>query len=193
PIPRKNVGESEGSFAAELHIGVSASAVGRELLGPVATNLIIGLVAIIGAAIEAIGSANLLLRPLEAISTSIDRLGRPDESGTIGDLPSDQMVTGVTARLRQLGERLAGERSELEIMRGRLRQVISHLEERLLLINSEGRVILASPDAGEILGGKAIDLSRLPLDDTHGQNHPLHLTGEQPFGEVRSIDITPLH
>ena len=50
----------------------------------------------VGAAIVAIGSANLLLQPLEAISTSIDRLGFPDEPGTIGDLPNDQMVTGVT-------------------------------------------------------------------------------------------------
>ena len=72
---------SDGAFAAVLHIGVSASAVGKELLGPIATNLIIGLVAIIVAAIVAIGSANLLLRPLEAISTSIDQLGLPDESG----------------------------------------------------------------------------------------------------------------
>jgi len=193
PIPRKNVGESEGSFAAELHIGVSASAVGRELLGPVATNLIIGLVAIIGAAIVAIGSANLLLRPLEAISTSIDRLGRPDESGTIGDLPSDQMVTGVTSRLRQLGERLAGERSELEIMRGRLRQVVSHLEERLLLINREGRVILASPDAEQILGLNDVELSGLPIDETLGSDHPLVATVERAFNERRSIARTTLH
>jgi signal transduction histidine kinase len=184
---------NDGPFAAELHIGVSASAVGRELLGPVATNLIIGLVAIVGAAIVAIGSANLLLRPLEAISTSIDRLGLPDESGTIGDLPRDQMMTGVTSRLRQLGERLAGERSELEIMRGRLRQVVSHLEERLLLINREGRVILASPDAELILGLNDVELSGLPIDETLGADHPLVVTVERAFNERRSIARTTLH
>ncbi|PYT04640.1 MAG: hypothetical protein DMF60_14710 [Acidobacteria bacterium] len=179
--------DSEGSLVGELHIGVSASAVWRELLRPVATNLFIGLLAIVGAAIVAIGSANLLLRPLEAISTSIDRLGLTDESGTIGDLPQDQMVTGVTARLRQLGERLAGERSELEIMRGRLRQVVSHLEERLLLINREGRVILSSPDAEQTLGLTNVDLSGLPIDETLGADHPLVVTVERAFNERRSI------
>ena len=193
PIASKNTGETEGSFAADLHIGVSASAVGHELLGPVATNLIIGLVAILGAAIVAIGSANLLLRPLEAISTSIDRLGLPDDSGAIGDLPSDQMMTGVTSRLRQLGERLAGERSELEIMRGRLRQVVGHLEERLLLINREGRVILASPDAELILGLNDVELSGLPIDETLGADHPLVATVERAFNERRSIARTTLH
>ena len=183
---------SDSPFAAELHIGVSASAVGQELLGPVAMNLIIGLVAIVGAAIVAIGSANLLLRPLEAISTSIDRLGLTDESGTIGDLPQDQMVTGVTSRLRQLGERLAGERSELEIMRGRLRQVVSHLEERLLLINREGRVILASPDAEQILGLTGVELGGLPIDETLGADHPLVATVERAFNERRSIARTTL-
>lgn len=179
--------------AGELHIGLSTAAVRRELLSPVATNLIIGLLAIVGAAIVAISSANLLLRPLEAISTSIDRLGLADESEQDYDLPRDQMVTGVTARLRQLGERLAGERSELEIMRGRLRQVVSHLEERLLLINREGRVILASPDAEEILGIKDTELSGLPIDETLGRDHPLVITVERAFNERRSIARATLY
>ncbi|MFY9553699.1 MAG: ATP-binding protein [Blastocatellia bacterium] len=185
----------KGSFSGELHIGVSASAVQKELLTPVAINLTIGLLAIVGAAIVAISSANLLLRPLEAISTSIERLGRPDESSAISDLdmPRDQMVTGVTARLKQLGERLAGERSELEIMRGRLRQVMSHLEERLLLINREGRVILASPDAEQILGVNDVELSGLPIDETLGRDHPLVTTVERAFNERRSIARTTLH
>lgn len=185
--------DREGSFAGELHIGISTAAVRRELLSPVATNLIIGLLAIVGAAIVAISSANLLLRPLEAISTSIDRLGLAGESGQDYDLPRDQMVTGVTTRLRQLGERLAGERSELEIMRGRLRQVVSHLEERLLLINREGRVILASPDAEEILGVKDAELSGLPIDETLGRDHPLVVTVERAFSERRSIARATLH
>jgi PAS domain S-box-containing protein len=184
--------ENEGAFAAELHIGISASAVWKQLLKPIATNLIIGLVAIVAAAIVAIGSANLLLRPLEAISTSIDQLGLPAESGTI-DPTRDQMVTGVTSRLRQLGERLAGERSELEIMRGRLRQVVSHLEERLLLINREGRVILASPDAEQILGLNDIEITGLPIDETLGADHPLVITVERAFSERRSVARTTLH
>lgn len=183
------------SFAGELHVGVSAAQVRSQLLSPVAVNLIIGLLAILGAAVVAIGSANLLLRPLEAISTSIDRLGLADQSAPISDigLPRDQMVTGVTARLKQLGERLAGERSELELMRGRLRQVISHLEERLLLINREGRVILASPDAEQILGLEDVELGGLPIDETLGADHPLVVTVERAFNQRASIARTTLH
>ena len=189
----QRIEEKDGPFLAELHIGVSASMVGKELIQPVVMNLVIGLIAIIGAALVAIGSANLLLRPLEAISTSIDRLALTDAPGTMGDLPQDQVVTGVTARLRQLGERLAGERSELEIMRGRLRQVVSHLEERLLLINREGRVILASPDAEQTLGLNDVELGGLPIDETLGRDHPLVATVERAFSERRSIARTTLH
>jgi len=188
----QRIEEKDGPFLAELHIGVSAAMVRKELIGPVLMNLVIGLIAILGAALVAIGSANLLLRPLEAISTSIDRLALTDAPGTMGDLPQDQVVTGVTARLRQLGERLAGERSELEIMRGRLRQVVSHLEERLLLINREGRVILASPDAEQTLGLNGIELSGLPIDETLGRDHPLVATVERAFSERRSIARTTL-
>ncbi|HSO75579.1 MAG TPA: ATP-binding protein [Blastocatellia bacterium] len=181
--------ESENSFSCELHIGVSAAAVKAELLSPIATNLIIGLLAILGAAIVAIISTNLLLKPLEVISTSIDRLGLAEDSSAISGarLPPDQMVTGVTARLRELGERMAGERSELEIMRGRLRQVISHLEERLLLINREGRVMLVSPDAEQILGVHNTELTGLPIDESLGRDHPLVELIERSFGERRSI------
>jgi PAS domain S-box-containing protein len=187
--------DSEGVFTGVLHIGISSSAVQRELRTPVATNLIIGLLAIVGAAIVAISSANLLLRPLEAIATGIDRLGIEGEPVPINDadLPRDIMVTGVTTRLKQLGARLAGERSELELMRGRLRQVISHLEERLLLINREGRVILASPDAEQILGVNDIELTGLPIDESLGLNHPLVETVERAFSERRSVARTTLH
>jgi PAS domain S-box-containing protein len=195
PIPHKATNDWEAPFAGDLHIGVSASVVQKELLSSVAKNLIIGLLAIVGAAVVGISSANLLLRPLQAISTSIDRLGLPDEPARISadDLPRDQMVTGVTARLRQLGERMAGERSELELMRGRLRQVISHVEERLLLINREGRVILASPDAEQILGLTDVELTGLPIDETLGVDHPLVATVERAFSQRQSIARTTLH
>jgi len=182
-------------FAGALHIGVSSTAMRNELIKPIETNVIVGLLAIVGAAIVAISSANLLLKPLEAIATDIDRLGVDGEPQSINNvkLPHDEAVTGVTTRLKQLGERLAGERSELELMRGRLRQVISHLEERLVLINREGRVILASPDAEQILGVQDIELTGLPIDESLGSNHPLVETVERAFSERRSVARTTLH
>ncbi len=173
----------------KLHIGVSATQISRELTSPIVQNILIGLLAIIVAAIVAGISANHLLRPLAFISSSIDRLemeGSPEAAFT-GKVPHDEVVTGVTARLKQLGARIADERSELEIMRGRLRQVIGHLEDRLLLINREGRVILASPDAEEILGLKDMELTGLPIDESLGSNHPLVNLVERSFNERRSI------
>jgi signal transduction histidine kinase len=181
--------EGEGGLESQLHIGVSSAGVRRELFQPIASNLIIGLLAILGAAIVAITSANLLLKPLEVIQKRIDLLGLEGGSALLDeeDLPRDEMVTGVATRLRQIGERLAGERSELAIMRGRLRQVISHLEERLLLINREGRVILASPDAEQILGVNDFELTGLPIDESLGIDHPLVVTVERAFSERKSI------
>ncbi|HJQ24893.1 MAG TPA: ATP-binding protein [Blastocatellia bacterium] len=182
-------------FRSRLHIGISAAALRAELRSPIRNNLIIGLLAILGAAVVAISSANLLLRPLKAIATDIDRIGMEGEAEPIQEasLPKDDVLTGVTSRLKQLSERLAGERSELELMRGRLRQVISHLEERLLLINRDGRVILASPDAEQILGLNDIEMTGLPIDETLGANHPLVETVERAFSERKSVARTTLY
>jgi signal transduction histidine kinase len=186
---------SAAAQGLELHVGVSTAGLLRELNAPILTNLIIGLVSVIFAAIVAISLANLLLRPLEAISTSIDHLSLGTKPVPMGEvrLPRDEMVTGVATRLRQLGERLAGERSELEIMRGRLRQVISHLEERLLLVNREGRVILASPDAEQVLGVDSVDWTALPLSETLGRSHPLFDLVDRAFSERRSFARTSIH
>lgn len=188
-------GGEDTSFKGRLHIGISAATLRQELRSPIKNNLIIGLLAILSAAIVAISSANLLLRPLEAIATNIDRIGMEGEATPIQEkaLPKDDMVTGVTTRLKQLSERLAGERSELELMRGRLRQVISHLEERLLLINREGRVILASPDAEQILGLHDVELTGLPIDESLGANHPLVETVERAYSERKSVARTTLY
>jgi PAS domain S-box-containing protein len=179
----------DDSLPGELRIGVSAVAIRREVLRPIVTNLFIGLLALLGATIVAITSANLLLRPLKAISTSIEKLERGEQpaSSPKPNLARDNAVSGVTTRLRQLGERLAGERSELEMMRGRLRQVISHLEERLLLINREGRVILASPDAERLLGIRENEITGLRIDEVLGAAHPLVDVIEQAFSERRSV------
>jgi len=174
---------------AQVHIGISTKVVRGELRSPIETDLLIGLVAIIGAAVFGIISADSLLKPLAAITTSIDRLSVGDNP-TVPDskrLPRDELVLGVTARLRQLGERMAGDRTELEIMRGRLRQVISHLEERLLLINRDGRVILASPEAESLLGAKETELAGLPIDESLGVNHPLVKLVERSLSERQSI------
>lgn len=172
-----------------LHIGVSAAEIRRELTSSIRKNVVIGLLAIIVGAFVAGISANLLLRPLAFISSRIERLEQAGDADEDFDsqFSSDVAVTGVTARLKQLGARLAGERSELEIMRGRLRQVVGHLEDRLLLINREGRVILASPDAEQVLGLKNIELTGLPIDESLGINHPLVYLIESAFNERRSI------
>jgi PAS domain S-box-containing protein len=190
---RERLESSERGFAAHLHIGVSASAVRRELWSPIATNLIIGLLALVWATVVAISSANLLLKPLRAISTSIDRLeldGAPQLDEV--RMPRDEVVTGVTGKLKQLSARLAGERSELEIMRGRLRQVISHLEDRLLLINRDGRVILASPDAERLVGLSNTELTGLHIAESLGAAHPLVPLVERALAEKRSIGRTSL-
>src|SRR5262249_16489521 len=62
------------SLAAELRVGVSMSGIQKQLYDPIIKNLVIGFIAIVFAAVVAISSANLLLRPLQAISTSIQHL-----------------------------------------------------------------------------------------------------------------------
>ena len=54
-------------------------------------------------------------------------------------------------------------------------------------------MILASPDAEQILGVQDVELTGLPIDESLGLNHPLVETVERAFSDRRSIARTTLY
>src|SRR5207237_10531244 len=112
------------------------------------------------------------LQPIETITAQIEKLERGElnmeDSQKLGAI-----ANGVVSKLQLIGKRLAGQRTELETTRGRLTQIIGNIEERLLLLNPEKRVMLMSPKVDHLLGVAGIDLAGAKLDDMIGSNHPL--------------------
>ncbi len=100
----------------------------------------------------AVLSSGLVLRPLRELLISITQLEA--ESSAQDEPPmgtSSGEMQSVTQRLRVLGRRFAGTRTEIEAMRDQLQQVVGSLSERVLLLDRERRVIMASPEAEKLL------------------------------------------
>ncbi|HWQ34455.1 MAG TPA: ATP-binding protein [Blastocatellia bacterium] len=146
-------------------------------------------------------SAGFVLRPLRELMKSIELLEA--ESAAIAaneplssEPAAEPAVTNgidsnsVTQRLRVLGKRFAGSRLELETMRDQLQQVVGSLSERVVLMDRERRVLMASPEAERLLSGGHFKLRGRPITETLGPQHPLSALTEKAFTSQQSLQET---
>lgn len=157
-------------LSAEIVIGIESAQLRSGIIGTVAIDLGIVLLAFIVTTLLAVRAAEYQLAPLEAVSGQLERLERgeavsPEESG--------RLTNDIASRLQMLGKRLVGERTELEQTRGRLTQIMGKIEDRLLLLSPDLRVILMSPKFDHLIGLAGIDLVGAKLDEILGPTHPL--------------------
>ncbi|HEV7843109.1 MAG TPA: ATP-binding protein [Pyrinomonadaceae bacterium] len=160
-----------------VRLGVSLSAVRDEVKQSLVINLLIALAAVAAATFIAISSARLITAPLRAISSTIERIEQSDARFAESNAPaqaSDPDIERVADRIEQISRQIAGDRTELRETRGRLHQILSNLQVRLLLVNADERVMLASPGVEETLGVDKINEGQ-QLAEVLGAGHPLTL------------------
>jgi signal transduction histidine kinase len=146
----------------------------QEIFQTLLINLLIVLASIAAALFIAVVSARLISTPLRAITSSIEQLEQhhyqlPD-AGSAG--AKSNYIDLVAGRIEQIGRQIAGDRTELREARGRLNQILTNLRERVLLVNADGEIMLASPGVEELLGARGPAEGRM-LEDFAGSDHPL--------------------
>ncbi len=176
--------EYRGQIFGRVRLGVSLSLIRSEITQALIINLLIALAAIATATFIAISSARLIIAPLRAITTSIEQIARGNSYAAEAVEAKNQSadIVGVADRIEQIGKQIAGDRSELREARGRLQQILTSLQERLLLVSTDGRVILASPGVEKMLGVEDGAEGRA-LDEIVGAEHPLALLTRRTLAE----------
>lgn len=179
---------------AVIIAGVTAAQLRRELRAPLLLTLafagsLVGLI-LLGALL----SSPFILRPLRDLIASIEQLEAEASAASESAEPVDNAINhphNITQRLRILGRRFAGNRTELEMTRDQLRQVIGGLSERVILLDREQRVLLASPEAERLLGG---NLARgRQLNEMLGSAHPLVKLTARAYSSGESLqEVAPL-
>ncbi len=182
--------------------GVSSASLRSELAPSFKLGLLFLLIVAVGGLIAAIFSAGYVLRPLREVVSSIEQLEAESlshaalaahqsaEAEFIGTLPAGTPNTdmqNIAQRLRELGRRFAGSRTEIETIRDQLQQVVGNLTERVLLLDREQRVIMASPEAEKLLGNGHLSMRGQRLADTLTRSHPLSLITERAYTTRQSL------
>lgn len=173
----------------------------QEVTPDLRLTLSLAMVAALLAILLAVLSSNLVLRPLREFFGLIDQLELESAAQSVNAKePAGQDLQWAANRLRELGRRFAGNRTEIEAMRDQMRQVMSNLPERLLLLDREQRVIMASPEAERLLltwqaahpHTHLPALRGLPLSQVLDDAHPLVSLTRRAFksGELREETMT---
>jgi signal transduction histidine kinase len=157
-------------------VGLPAQTLYGEVAPSLRITLIVAGVAALLSILFAVLLSNLVLRPLREFFGLIEQL--EVESATQTNESSGQDLQSAAQRLRELGRRFAGNRNEIEAMRDQMRQVVNNLPDRLLLLDREQRVMMASPEAERLLlnsNGKPAPrtLRGALLGEVLSQEHPL--------------------
>jgi signal transduction histidine kinase len=125
--------------------------------------------------------------------SSIEQLEAESRSGDEGIGTAAAESYSITQRLRVLGRRFAGNRSELEMTRDQLRQVIGSFSERVVLLDRDQRILLASPEAERLLTGVQGLTRGVPLSEVLGPGHPVARLMSRAYRSRESIqEVTAL-
>jgi hypothetical protein len=138
-----------------------------------------------------IACSNLVLRPLRELLQSIKQLeaeSKAQGDSEAGDTGSDLQL--ISNRIRELGRRFAGSRNEVEVMREQLEKVVGTVSQRVLLLDRNRHIILASPEAARLLNGGRMFTRGSPLSSVLSIEHPLNQLTERAFNLHRSLQQT---
>jgi signal transduction histidine kinase len=126
----------------------------RHALAPAFGHLRYAFVMALGASVSlAFWLPNLVLRPLERISQKIDSI-TAGEVTAAGNAPRGESAefADVQTKLNLLGQQFRGAREDAVTLRTNIDQLLSQLEEAVLLFDSRGRLVVAGELAGRVFG-----------------------------------------
>jgi PAS domain S-box-containing protein len=135
-----------------------------------------GLAAVLISTLVSAFVSRLLLAPLDAINRQLDTISG-GKSGArarrAGSLPRGDELTQVQSKISRLGEQLRGVREIFSTLRENLNQVMSGLEDGLILFSSEGRAVLVSPAVEKFLGASSDQFLGRTAAEIFPPEHPL--------------------
>ena len=171
---------------AKIVAGVPSTILRNELSPTIKLSLVFGAIIMGLCVLTALLSAGLVLFPLREVMDSIEQL-EAESTVPAEARPVNVEMQSIAQRLRELGRRFAGNRTEIEAIRDQLQQVVGSLSERVLLLDRERRVIMASPEADNMLSGGRFTLRGQRLSDALSYSHPLTVIAERAYTSGQSL------
>jgi signal transduction histidine kinase len=175
-----------GQEPMNIRVGVSAIFL-RELLTPELKRALEGsLGAILLSSFTAGVLSFLVLRPLESISLSVERMA-------LGELPAPVRVSRsdewgiLTSKLNLLGERIRGEKAAFVALKENLDQLLGNLADGLMFFDQQDRLVLATPAVARFMNKPADQILRQTPVEIFSDDDELSRLLRSAFASRKSV------
>jgi PAS domain S-box-containing protein len=155
----------------DIRVGFSSTLIRGQVLPGLVSAAYWGLGSVLVSTILALLVSTIALAPLARISAQLDRIsaGQFDAEPVVE--PGDEFGI-VSTKIVGIGKQLRDVHEIFSALRENLDQVMSGLEDGLLLFNAEGRAVLVSPSVEKFLGVRPSDLRGSRLAEIFPLGHP---------------------
>jgi len=161
-----------GEPFASIRLGVSTTLVRQELTAGVKQSLILAGIALPLAWLAALGLAHLILRPIRALAGEVDRMRRGEFEVGAGLAGGDEFQE-LSSQLQRLGQELQADRTASPGERLQLQHVVDHLEDVVIFLNPERRVLFFNKVAEGMIGRPLDEVVEISLEELLPPPHPL--------------------
>jgi PAS domain S-box-containing protein len=154
-----------------IRIGLSSTLIRGQVLPGLLSAVYWGLGSVLVSTVLALLVSTIALAPIERISVQLDRIsaGQFDPEPVVEQ--GDEFGI-VSTKIVGIGKQLHDVREIFSALRENLDQVMSGLEDGLLLFNAEGRAVLVSPSVEKFLGVRSNELRGAQLAEIFPAGHP---------------------
>ena len=174
-----------------VRVAMSTNLIKEDLQKFLTRNLYIAGISLLLATTLAAVFAQVLLNPLTFISAGIERMIQGEFTKPI-DLKRRDEFGLVSLKLNEIGQRLEGSREELDALKGNFGQIVKSLEEKIIFLNPERRIVLMSPSSAQLLKTSVETSLGRRLNEVLGEDHPLLGLVETSFGVKQTVKKSDL-
>ncbi len=175
-----------GKPRGDVRVGVSTLFLQKHINPELRPALYLSMLAILVATLSAGLLSYRLLRPLETISRSVDRLARGEYSEPVQLDRKDEWGI-LSSKLNLLGEQMRGEKAALVQLKENLDQLFSRLADGLLLFDKTDRLVLATPAVSRFLRRPPEHLVHRPAWEVFSGASPLDQLLRSAFRSRQSL------
>jgi signal transduction histidine kinase/HAMP domain-containing protein len=178
--------EMAGKPLGDVRVGVSTLFLRNQITPDLRAALTLSLLAILLATLSAGLLSFRILRPLETISRSVDRLARGEYSEPVALDRTDEWGI-LSSKLSLLGEQMRGEKAAFVQLKENLDQLFANFTDGLLLFDKQDRLVLATAAASRFLGCTPHALAHRPAAEVFSAPGLLHQLLAEAFRSRQSL------
>jgi PAS domain S-box-containing protein len=170
-----------GQPFGSVRVGVSASLLKREIGAALRYSALLAGLSLPVAWLAAMALASLVLRPLRTLAGQMERVRR-GEGDVAAELTGRRGEIGqLASQLQQLGRDIQSDRLRVLQEKTELQRLADHLEDGIVLLDDDGRVLFANRTAESGVGQTLDAMVGYALVDVLAPSHPLRGLLEQAY------------